>query len=393
MRNDNNNQSDYGTRNNDNDFSHKPTRDKIDLPGTEPRVFKILLLGGTGTGKSTIINTMTNYFLDGTLDEPKIVIPSKYYKVTEKGIVEILQIFYMDNQAFCTNPEIWKDDESERHTVQFHWDKSIKTIGNLLKEITKLSATSTQAFENMRDFRNKIKSEIVKVTQDIANIQKVQDALDAAQKALQKTGDQKKSFANYTKTESIKLKKIVRVDYHSTVCTLHLTKDIVCHEGCGLSEVTVSGTDHFLSCYCMGSNQLCKECGCGPKSHFHDKVKLVEETKTMNKVLEDMKAQYDNANQQHQKYSSDANNYQSSLANLQAAANAKYEYIHKLCLDLSKICSRFNFVDELHANIESMRQDARTIQNINLRKNAEMEIQRLEKLANDLSLKRGRTFK
>ncbi|CAG8587225.1 12608_t:CDS:2 [Ambispora leptoticha] len=114
-----------------------------------------------------------NYFLDGTLDVPKIVISSKYYKVAERSIVEILkqddkniqeiidaaisagslsaiviiangiepsrsrkplirlsnnlpdQIFYMDNQAFCTKPEIWKDDEDERHTVQYHWDKSV----------------------------------------------------------------------------------------------------------------------------------------------------------------------------------------------------------------------------------------------------------------------------
>ena len=127
-------------------------------------------------------------------------------------------------------------------------------------------------------------------------------------------------------------------------------------------------------------------------SHFHDKVKVVEQTQTVDQVLEDIKAQYDNASQQHQKYNSDANSYQSSLSNLQAAANAKYELIHKLCMDLSKICSRFNFVDELHANIESMKQDSRTIQNTILRKNAEAEIQRLEKLANDLSSKRGRTY-
>ena len=102
-----------------------------------------------------------------------------------------------------------------------------------------------------------------------------------------------------------------------------------------------------------------------------------------------MKAQYDNASQKHQKYSSDANSYQSTLSNLQAAANSKYDHIRKLCIDLSKICSRFNFVDELHANIESMKQDSRTIQNTSLRKNAEAEIRKLEKLANDLSTKRG----
>ena len=126
-------------------------------------------------------------------------------------------------------------------------------------------------------------------------------------------------------------------------------------------------------------------------SHFHDKVKLSEETKTISSILEDIKAQYDNANQQHQQHSANVNSYQSSLSTLQAAANAKYELIHKLCIDLSKICSRFNFVDELHANIESMRQDAKAIQNINLRKNAEAEVQKFEKLVNDLSSKRGRT--
>ncbi|CAG8610675.1 21950_t:CDS:2, partial [Gigaspora rosea] len=304
-------------------------------------------------------------------------------------IAKSKKIFYMDNQFFCTDPEVWKDDEDERFNVEHHWTKSINTINRLLETITDLSSTSTKAFENMRDYRNKIKSEIAKVTQDIANIQKVQDCLEAAQKALQKSGNQKNSYANYTKTETITLDKIVNSSYHSTVCTLHLKDNIICHDHCSLEMESSSGTDHFVGCACMGSNNICNHCNCGPRSHYHAMVKLTRETKTLNKVLEDMKAQYDSANQQYQKYSADANNYQSSLSNLQATANAKYELIHKLCKDLSKICSRFNFVDELHANIESMRQDARVIQNVNLRRNAEAEIQRLEKLASDLSSKRG----
>ena len=171
----------------------------------------------------------------------------------------------MDNQAFCTDPRIWKDDKEERDTVQNNWDKSIRTINSLLMTITELSSTSTKAFEDMKNYRDRIKSEIARVTQDIANIQQVQDSLDAAQKALQKTGDQKKSFANYTKTETIKLKEIVRASYHSTVCTIHLTKgDIICHDGCGLEFTKNSGTDYFRSCYCMGSNDKCNVCGCGP---------------------------------------------------------------------------------------------------------------------------------
>ncbi|CAG8615817.1 6830_t:CDS:2, partial [Scutellospora calospora] len=327
----NQNQKNSNQPNYDASYTHNFQRNN-----REPGVFKILLLGGTGTGKSTIINTMTNYFLGGTLDEPKIVIPTKYFKVTEKeflnkdsetkiddvtksqttkchtynfnhpdhsaykfilidtpglsdtngvkqddkNIQEIIdaaidagslsaiviiangtesrvtpsikntlvqlannlpddllgnlllvltkctkssasfsedafskeiakpkKIFYMDNQFFCTNPQVWKDDDDERITVEFNWKKSNNTINKLLETIADLSSTSTKAFENMKEFRNRIKSEIVKVTQDIANIQKVQDSLEAAQKALQKTGNQKNSFANYTKSESITIKK------------------------------------------------------------------------------------------------------------------------------------------------------------------------------------------
>ena len=131
--------------------------------------------------------------------------------------------------------------------------------------IIELYSTSIQALINMKNLRNRIKSEITKVTQDITNIQKVQDSLDAAQKALQKTGNKKKSFANYTKTETIKLKKIVNADYHSTVCTLHLKQNIICHDRCGLEFMHSSGTDHFVNCYCMGPNNICNQCKCGPR--------------------------------------------------------------------------------------------------------------------------------
>ncbi|KAF0468713.1 hypothetical protein F8M41_025783 [Gigaspora margarita] len=114
----------------------------------------------------------------------------------------------------------------------------------------------------MRDYRNKIKFEIAKVTQDIVDSNEFK----------------------ITKTVTITLDIIVNSNYYSIVFTLHLKDSIVCHVNCELGMESNSGTDHFIHCSCMGTNNKCTICNCGPRSRYHAMVKLI----TLNKVLEVM---------------------------------------------------------------------------------------------------------
>lgn len=111
-------------------------------------------------------------------------------------------------------------------------------------------------------------------------------------------------------------------------------------------------------------------------SHYHANVKLEIETKTIKKVLEDICGM---TAQQHKRIS---DNDKAMLANLKTIAKKEYNKIHQLIRDN---CSWLNFVEELKADIENMRKDAKDIVNAEIRKEAESDINDLEQLAKDLS--------
>jgi len=66
-----------------------PVSTSTDTQESQPKVRTVLLVGETGSGKSTIVNCLANYFLGGDLRNLKILVPNKVYRrQTEPGFAE-----------------------------------------------------------------------------------------------------------------------------------------------------------------------------------------------------------------------------------------------------------------------------------------------------------------
>ncbi|XP_062562937.1 uncharacterized protein LOC134226282 [Armigeres subalbatus] len=466
--------------------------------------YNILLFGETGSGKSTLVNYLTNYFRGGSLKKLKIAIPTKYHEATEgckyseqdlqdtttsktrdcidyeftksndcfnfidtpglsdtegttkddehimkimtaaenrgtlsaivivingtvaratvnlrntltllkgsvpdvllKNLLVVLtnctkatanfelkqlepwvvpkdNVFYMNNSALCMPVEQWKDDDELREDVEAHWKKSMRAMEALTKKIRQLGYKVTHAFKDMRLKRNKIKAELHGILLEVKKLQKMQDELNCAQSAEKDVASDIQKYSNFKQTKQVDYTELEDADYHSTICMTHSK---VCHEKCGLNYTQTQGAEIFKGCSCM-SGSRCGQCECPHSTHYHDRKKPVKKSKTVDDILHDVKALYDQHSNKKIVLRRKISNLNSDIGSLKRALDSKEGDIKKCCEELKTLCSQFNFVDELQSIIDTMERDARTLTNMAARQDADKRINNFVHLANELS--------
>lgn len=467
--------------------------------------YNILLFGETGSGKSTLINYLTNFFLGGSLKKLKVAIPTKHHKATEnwtyseqdlhdtsksktrdcidydftKGdlcfnfidtpglsdtegtakddehIVKIMtaaenrgnlsaiiivingtvaratvnlrntltllkgsvpdvllknllvvltncskatanfdlkqlepwkvpkdNVFHMNNSALSMPIQEWKDDEDIMEDLVAHWKRSMKAMESIMKKVKQLGNKATHAFRDMRVKRNKIKAELHGILLEMKKLQTLQDDLNSAQVDEKDVATDIRKYANFKETKIVDYVEMEDAPYHSTICMMHSK---ICHERCGLRYTTEQGNEIFKGCSCMGGGPLCRECECEHSTHYHDKKKPVKKTKTVENILHDVKALYDQNTSKKLNLQKKITDLSADIGSLKRALDVKEADIEKCCEDLKTLCSQFNFVDELQSIIDTMERDARTLTNVEARKDANRRIDNFIHLANKLS--------
>jgi len=210
--------------------------------------------------------------------------------------------------------------------------------------------------------------------------------LESAQKGLKDTEEDRKKYENYKKKEKVKQMNLVPAEYHSTFCMKHINDNTICHEHCGV-EYTGGQVGHtaLSGCSCMGGGPQCKICGCDVTSHFHDKKKLEQTETEVESILHDVKAQYENMTNAMDGLQNKVNQYAKDLDVVKTAVQDKHRQIREFCVELKKICSRFNFVSELKCVIDVMKQSRVTVRSSDALKQLDDSIKAIQKMADDFS--------
>ncbi|KAG1674929.1 hypothetical protein FOA52_014722 [Chlamydomonas sp. UWO 241] len=190
------------------------------------------------------------------------------------------------------------------------------------------------------------------------------EAMDAAELKLKHHANTTTKFANYTSELKITTTELVNAPYHSTICK---TCNVVCHNMCGLTEISVAGDNAFLGCCAFSGASKCQECKCSHTSHYHGKKTMVEKVDTIATVLADVKAKSDAAVVGRAAAQGQVNTASSARAQIEASIKVIGSRMLQQCQEIKSVCSGFNVVDELKNQVTITWIEAKQTQDFRVR--------------------------
>lgn len=297
------------------------------------------------------------------------------------------RIFHMQNSLFsaASRSEVESDSKKKRRAVE-NWEDSVDTIKDLMNEVDRTVAASTKDFTQMRLQREQLLSNknnlIVKQKSLLSIIHQLKIEADLLKNAqTNQTANQQ-----YTQNQTISTDVIEKKNYYSTVCNASKHGIMqICHENCGLGYRPTLDYSHFKHCAASdGSN--CRHCRCSMADHYHTYEIPVKRQVTTSQIIQSKKAAYDQATQQISNSQSQLQALNTTKNTLQADADSCKQGILSSIQELKKICSHFNFPEEMATTIQKLRQEAKIAPDLNAKAEFNKTADAIESLVKQLTV-------
>nr|XP_019543384.2 uncharacterized protein LOC109414094 [Aedes albopictus]XP_029733893.1 uncharacterized protein LOC109414094 [Aedes albopictus]XP_029733894.1 uncharacterized protein LOC109414094 [Aedes albopictus]XP_029733895.1 uncharacterized protein LOC109414094 [Aedes albopictus] len=308
--------------------------------------------------------------------------------------VHEVNVFYMNNSALSRPASQWMDSERKRKAVEKEWKCSMETIEELIQNLTQLGGKATEAFKQMRMKRDRIKSQLHSILLEVKKYQSLQNELDIMKITQKCISTDIQIYSEYKRTTQVEHTEFVQCDDYNTICS---ECSNACHEneenispfqiilGIALNEFTViSMAFNLINIFLSLSEPLC-HCEHPLHTHYNAKIRPIKKIITVEEVLEDMKSAYDLSVSKNEKIQSKIGSLDTDIAAVKYALDEKEADILKCCHELKKLCSQFNFVDELQGILGIMERYARMPTSTVARLDAEKRIRNIKLVVDTLS--------
>ncbi|UJR17628.1 hypothetical protein I4U23_004524 [Adineta vaga] len=333
----------------------------------------IITINGTTTRLSTSIKTTLSqlrgslpdsvfknlfFILSNCTEETKnfnLKLIAEFNPTTERT-------FYMQNALFCIKDRsILQNGKLVRRMVRA-WEESVDTMETMMNEINRTSSTSVQAFEDMRIRRERLLAHKAMLIVKQKSLLGIMKALAIEEDRLKNANKNKQSNRNYEEDEVITIFEIETKPYYSTLCIQHGDVQI-CHENCSLSYEPSLNLAHFEHC-AAADGKNCRHCKCGMNQHLHSYEIPVPVQTTAKKEILHKKTAFEQACKDVQQIGSQVSQLEYTKRSYQNEVNTIKASLLATIRELKKICTHFNFPEEMNSTIQNLRKEAKIAQDL-----------------------------
>lgn len=292
--------------------------------------------------------------------------------------IKPVKIMYMNNTAFSVEKNNWTHPKM----IQFEWDMSMDVCRDLVQIVATMSGVSTNEFVLIKQIRNKIKADLHNIKNNIIQLQQTQEEFEAIKAIIASNNNDVTMFNTLIQQKQIEYNRLVNTNGRHTTCG---KCNRTCHENCNLETIAEKGSQKFVNCWAFGSGNTCNQCTCHYSHHYHSSYKVEQFSTNLQQELTDLQQKYQDKNNQLQIDQDKSNKMLHIQKNIDNAIDQMEKNTINNCKVLKKICSGFNFVNELHIMIEQLEQYGETLTTVGARQTSNRIIISLRDLCDRLS--------